>query len=139
MALTGGCLCGAIRYTCEGDPIAGYLCHCSDCQHATGGPFAACLLVPADALRLVRGTPQGYECRSDSGNFVTREHCGDCGSPLFSNARMRPDWRVIRMGTLDDPGAVEPQLHIWVDSAQPWALPDDGHPRFSKGPGSPSR
>ena len=46
---------------------------------------------------------------------------------------------MIRVGTLDDPGAVEPQLHIWVDSALPWALPDDGQPRLSKGAGSDPR
>jgi hypothetical protein len=139
MSLTGGCLCGAIRYSCDADPIAGYLCHCRDCQRASGGPFAACVLVPADALHIVQGTPRRYERRSDAGNPVIREHCGDCGTPLFSSSRVRPDWRVIRLGSLDDPGTVEPRLHIWVDSAQPWALPDDGQPRFSMGSGSPRR
>ena len=139
MALTGGCFCGAIRYVCDGEPIAAYLCHCTDCQRASGGAFAACVLVAADALRIERGSPGWIETRSDSGNTVRREHCAECGSPLFSSARIRPDWRVIRMGSLDDPSGLDPELHIWVDSAQAWALPDDGRPRFSKGRDSPSR
>jgi len=139
MAMSGGCLCGAIRYRVEGDPIASYLCHCTDCQRATGGPYAACVLVPAEALHIDRGETQRFERAADSGNVVVRESCGDCGSLLFSNSPSRPQWRVLRAGSLDDRSGVAPELHIWADSALPWALPDDGQPRLSKGPGSDPR
>jgi hypothetical protein len=132
-------LCGAIRYACSADPIASYLCHCSDCQRASGGPFAACVLVPADSLRIEQGTPKQYRRQADSGNWITREYCGDCGSQLFSDSRVRPDWRVVRAGSLDDPSGLAPRLHIWVDSALPWALHDDGLPRLAQGTGSPPR
>lgn len=139
MTLTGGCLCGAIRFTVDADPIANYLCHCTDCQRASGGPYAACVLVPAEALRVEHGNPRRFERPAPSGNIVVRESCDECGSPLFSNSPSRPDWRVVRAGSFDDRRAVAPALHIWVDSALPWALPEDGKPRLAQGPGSESR
>jgi hypothetical protein len=139
MALTGGCSCSAIRYTVDADPIANYLCHCTDCQRASGGPYAACVMVPAQALRIDRGEPRRYERLAESGNLVVLEFCGECGSTLFSNSPSRPEWRVLRAGCLDDRSSVAPNLHIWVDSALPWAIPDDGSPRLAQGPGSESR
>lgn len=134
MDLSGNCLCGAIRFECECDPIASYLCHCTDCQHATGGAFAACVLVPAGELRVTRGETTRFERVADSGNTVVREFCGSCGSALFSNSAVRPDWQVIRMGVLDRGQELRPVLHIWTDSAFQWALPDDGAERRPKGP-----
>ena len=133
MDLSGNCLCGAIRFECDCDPIASYLCHCTDCQHATGGAFSACVLVPVAALRVTRGSPIRFERTADSGNSVVREFCGSCGSALFSNSPARPDWQVIRMGVLDDPSELRPMLHIWTDSALDWALHDDGVERLPKG------
>lgn len=133
MDLSGGCLCGAIRFECRCDPVASYLCHCTDCQRATGGAFAACVLIPGEALHVVQGAPARYERTADSGNRVVREFCGACGSALFSSSPARPDWQVIRMGVLDHPEQTSPTLHIWTDSALAWALPADGAPRFPRG------
>jgi len=139
MPRTGGCLCGAIRYAIEGDPVAYYLCHCTDCQHASGGAYAACAMVREDDFRLLRGEPRRFERRADSGNIVVRAFCGDCGSQLFSIGPSRPGSRVVRVGTLDDTRRSEPQLHIWVDSALRWAIPPDDAPRYAKSPDSDSR
>jgi hypothetical protein len=133
MALSGACLCGAIRYESDADPIAAYLCHCTDCQHASGGPYTACTLVAKDALRIA-GEPARFEHPGGSGEIVCREFCSTCGSQLFSNSRTNPDWIALRSGTLDEPGAAKPTLHIWTCSALEWALPDDGAKRFAKGP-----
>ena len=139
MSLAGGCLCGAIRYSVDADPIASYLCHCTDCQRATGGAYSACVLVPIESLRIEQGETLRFESRADSGNLVVRESCCTCGSPLFSNSPRNPEWRVVRAGSLDERNSVAPQLHIWVDSALPWAITNDGNPRFAQGPGSAAR
>jgi hypothetical protein len=132
--LSGHCLCGAVQFECHCEPIASYLCHCTDCQHSTGGAYAACVLVPKNELRVTRGRTAKFELAADSGNTVVREFCGECGSSLFSNSPSRPDWQVIRMGVLDHPHQTRPVLHIWTDSALAWALPDDAAPRLPKGP-----
>lgn len=135
MAMTGACLCGAIRFEYDGEATLTYYCHCRDCQRATGGPFAVCLMVPADAFRLLAGEPERYVREGESGAPVTREFCGRCGSQLFSENPRREGLRFLRAGTLDRPEELEPSLHIWTSSALPWALYDDGLPRLEKGPG----
>jgi len=139
MPRTGGCLCGAIRYAIEGEILACYLCHCTDCQRAHGGAFSACALVREDGFRLLEGTPRRYEHVAESGNTVVREFCGDCGSPLFSRGPTRAGQWVVRLGTLDDKSGTAPAVHIWCDSALDWALPDDGAPRHARGPRAPQR
>ena len=134
MGLSGECLCGEIRYECSAEPIAAYLCHCHDCQRASGGPYAACTMVARDAFELISGKTVKFERPGDSGQLVIREFCGRCGSQLFSHSPARPDWIVIRSGTLDDSSPTAPMLHIWTASALGWALPDDGTPRHAQGP-----
>jgi hypothetical protein len=138
MIFEGGCLCGDVRYACEVESADGYLCHCSDCRRTGGGPYTASLRVPAAGLRLLAGEPVAFQSRADSGNPVLREHCGRCGSPLFSG-RPETGWRVVRLGSLDDPAQVRIRGHIWVRSALPWALPDDGLPRWERGAEGPAR
>ena len=133
MARTGGCLCGEVRYECSADPIAAYLCHCTDCRRASGGPYSACVLFPRSAVQVTQGKPARFEHPGGSGKLVAREFCARCGSQLFSNSRAREDWIVVRSGSLDDPGDTAPQLHIFCDSALDWALPEDGAQRFPQG------
>ncbi|MEM9684491.1 MAG: GFA family protein [Pseudomonadota bacterium] len=120
MERTGGCLCGAVRYECGGDPIFSLQCHCRDCQRSSGAPHVAAVRMPADDFRIVSGTPKHYVAKADSGNEITRSFCGDCGTPLYIQVSTRPDIVGVRVCTFDDPSWFRPEANIFVKSAQPW-------------------
>jgi len=131
---TGGCLCGAVRYQSEGEPLFSLLCHCRDCQRASGTAFVAAMRVPADGFRITRGAPRRYSSRSDAGNAVSRYFCGDCGSPLYIQVASRPDIVGLRVGTLDDPSEFRPEANIFIKSAQPWDRLDPALPQYGTYP-----
>src|SRR5215470_9953070 len=79
---TGGCACGAVRYTCSAEPLMMANCHCRDCQRAGGAPYAAVLLVPKAAVTFT-GEIKFHQVQADSGNMASRGFCPACGSPLF--------------------------------------------------------
>ncbi len=76
----GGCLCGAVRYECTAEPIAMLNCHCRDCQHVTGGPYAAAILLPAKAFTLTKGKLRHHLQPRAKGGQHKRGFCADCGS-----------------------------------------------------------
>lgn len=131
---TGGCMCGAIRYECNAEPIATAYCHCRDCQRASGGGFSTVVLAPNPAVKITKGQPKAYSVKAESGNTVTRKFCGECGSPLFSELSASPALMVIKAASLDDPSGLKPAMNIWTDSAQPWAYLDPNLPKFPKNP-----
>ena len=96
---TGGCLCGAVRYESEGDPVFSLQCHCRDCQRSSGTAYIAAMRVPASGFRITQGAPKRYIGKADSGNAITRAFCGDCGSPLYVQVATRPDIVGLRVGT----------------------------------------
>src|ERR1019366_6824023 len=81
-ALTGGCACGKLRYECDEKPIVQLICHCRDCQRASGSAFAAVLFVPSDRLTFKRAEPKYHSVKAESGRTMQRGFCGECGSPL---------------------------------------------------------
>lgn len=119
-AMTGGCLCGAVRYESSGEPGFALLCHCRDCQRQSGSAYAAGWRVPAAGFRVTKGEPKLYVRTADSRNRITRAFCPECGSTLFLRVSARPDLVAIRAGTLDDPSLFRPEADIFVASAQPW-------------------
>lgn len=131
---SGGCSCGAVRYTCSAEPIATYACHCTACQKRTSSAFGISLRVPSDALTIDQGTPKTRVRVADSGNERIQHFCGDCGSPLFGTGASTPDVTVVYAGTLDDPSWIRIEANIWTDSALPWVPMDPDIQRFPKGP-----
>lgn len=129
---TGGCMCGAIRYECSAEPLAMGICHCRDCQRATGSAFAAALIVPRTALTIT-GEVKYYGVTGDSGNLVNRGFCPNCGSRLFGMPA-NPEVISIQAGSLDDPSWFKPQAEIYVASAQPWDYMNPELPKFAKFP-----
>jgi hypothetical protein len=130
LPLTGGCICGAVRYEIMQAPLAVYACHCTQCQRMTGSICSIGLVVPDVSFRAT-----GKEARlvfggvAESGRVKQRRICPDCGTWLFGDPRAgtwRSDAvRVIRGGTLDDTSWLRPTIHFWTRSAQPWVtLPD---------------
>ena len=119
--VTGGCLCGAIRYEYRGEVgTAGY-CHCSDCRHISGSAFGVSVRVAASGFRIVLGQPKGFTKAGDSGRSVTRYFCPDCGCPLYTVPPRHPDVVFIKAGSLDDPSIVSPDREAWTRSRVSWA------------------
>ncbi len=127
---SGGCLCGAVRYECEGEPQFALQCHCRDCQRASGAPHVAAVRVPSSGFRIVRGAPKHYRATADSGNEVTRIFCSECGTPLYVQVATRTDIVGVRVCTFDDPSWFRPDANIFAKSAQPWDHMDPSVPRF---------
>jgi hypothetical protein len=135
--LRGGCLCGSVRYECTGNPEDASYCHCDDCKRATGGPYTVGVLVQAAALRIVSGQVKGYTKTADSGRWITREFCSNCGSPLFTRSEKCPDHVFLKAGSLDEPELVKPSCQTWTTRAVPWAYIDENLLRYPQS--GPSR
>jgi hypothetical protein len=131
---TGGCLCGAIRYTLTAAPVATRLCWCRDCQYWATGNAAVNIMVPRAALA-VEGTPAHWESLADSGRHMRRSFCSTCGTQLFSEARENIEHMVVRVGTLDDADGIVPDIVIWTDSAPAWARIDPAMTAYPRQPG----
>ena len=130
---TGGCACGAIRFTISGPFIATGACHCTDCQKTAGGGPNYVVLVPPGALTIEKGTPRTWLGHGDSGAEVGRSFCADCGTPLWAGATDGP-FITVKIGALDDSSDFTPALHVYAASAPAWHPMDDGLPRFEKMP-----
>jgi hypothetical protein len=123
--LTGGCLCGAIRY--EIDRVFDVMyCHCSRCRKATGAAALACAYVEGDAFHLAQGTPAVY-VSSTEGN---RCFCRHCGSPLYFEGQ-GGRYYSVHVGTLDDPERLPPQIHQCVETKLSWLALSDDLPRVT--------
>lgn len=132
--ITGGCLCGAIRYSSPVAPVITAVCHCRDCQKQTGSSFSILLGIPRDGLELTGDTPQDIETLGASGLTVRRTFCRRCGSPIFSAATSTPELLWLKAGTLDDPSSLQPNIHMWCETAQPWLAIKEGPGRFGRSP-----
>ena len=122
----GGCACGGVRYEVTAEPAFAVNCHCKDCQRATGGQMATLAAVPKSAFRLTEGSTKSFGYIGDSGKPLQRHFCADCGSRLFSNVEAMPDMVFVSAGSMDDASWLQPQMHIYASSAQPWAaIPPD--------------
>jgi len=117
-------LCGSVRYSSDAQPKMTAICHCRSCQKAGGCGYSVIVAVPTDSIPL-EGAPRSYATVGTSGQPVTRRFCSDCGSPCFAEAAAFAGLSFIKGGSRDDPSWLEPTLHIWCDSAQPWdPIPD---------------
>ncbi|WP_353226963.1 GFA family protein [Novosphingobium sp.] len=130
---TGGCLCGAVRYTVNGAPLMSGVCHCKNCQRQAGSAWSMLIGVMTDALS-ISGEPKTYIDQGDSGAAVHRQFCATCGSPLFSLPEAMPGMVFIKAGTLDDTADFAPTAQYYLKSKQAWVdLP--GIPGFEALPG----
>ncbi len=132
--ITGGCLCGKVRYSADAEPVFTGICHCRNCQKESGSAFAIVIGIPQTALS-VQGDLKTFEDKGDSGMAMLRRFCPNCGSTLMDQAMAMPDVIMVQAGTLDDPSWVKPAMQIYCDSAQPWVQLDGEMQRFGKMPG----
>jgi hypothetical protein len=130
---SGGCLCGAVRYICDAEPMMAGHCHCEDCRRTSGSGHSSHLVVPEASVALT-GEVKGYQRPSDSGNLVTRAFCPNCGAPIFSKNSAMPGMLFLRASSLDDLEIFQPQMHVYATRAASWDAPLAGVPAFDKMP-----
>ena len=111
----GGCACGAVRYRLTSDPLFTHCCHCLNCQRQTGSAFVINLLIEADRVQLLAGDPQPVAVPREGGKKQKIWRCPTCQVAVFSQYTRR-QLRFVRGGTLDDPAAVTPDVHIFTRS-----------------------
>jgi hypothetical protein len=133
MSITGGCICGQVRFSIDAEPVTARACWCRLCQYLGAGSSTVNAVFPADAVT-VTGDLAAYSSTADSGNRMHRRFCPACGTHIFSDAETRPHIRVIRIGTLDDPGLIRPQMTIWTTEAPDWACFDPAIPSYEGPP-----
>ncbi len=125
----GGCACGAVRYRLTSDPLFIHCCHCLNCQRQTGSAFVINLLIEADRVELLAGDPKPVDVPRDDGSAQRIFRCPTCQVAVFSQYTS-PEFRYVRSGTLDDPAAVAPDVHIFTRSKLPWVTLPDSVPAF---------
>ena len=132
-SLTGGCLCGGVRFElAEPVPTAGY-CHCTRCRRRTGTGASADARIDGRTFRLLRGADLVKAWRHPDGGFE-KCFCRECGAHLFSRNPDDPVQMSVRMGAFDGDPGVRPSWHAYVAYAADWEpVPDDGLERFEEG------
>ena len=128
--LDGGCGCGALRYRMHSAPMFVHCCHCKDCQRQTGTAFVLNALIEADRVELLSGNPQPSAMPTDSGKPHRVFRCSDCGTAVWSEYGGVEKLRFVRIGTLDEPTALPPDVHIYIRSKLPWVTLPEGVPTF---------
>lgn len=135
MKLEGGCYCGAIRYSVEGDPFFKGQCHCRECQYISGGGVNYVMGVPEAGFSYTKGTPAAFT-RSDLDSPVTREFCGACGTHILAKGAGMPGALMLKVGTLDDASLYGgPDMAIFTVDQQSFHSIPEGIPTFERYPG----
>ena len=126
----GRCACGAIGYRLLSAPIFVHCCHCKDCQRQTGSAFVINALIEADRVVLLSGDPQPVAVPTDSGRPHDIYPCPRCQTAVWSHYGGIAKLCFMRVGTLDDPAAFQPDVHIYTRSKLPWVALPAGVPVF---------
>jgi hypothetical protein len=126
MTFEGGCTCGAVRFRLTSAPMIVHCCHCRDCQRRTGSAFAINALIEADRVELLSEAPIARSLPTASGGPLDDYACPQCGGSVWSDYGRRGNLLFVRVGALDDPDALPPDVHIFTRSKPPWVtLPKD--------------
>lgn len=131
--ISGGCLCGQVRY--EGDTeIKGIInCHCDDCRKASGAPYLINVFV-VEADLTFKGETMEYQHKSDRGTDMTKLNCANCGSPVFGRNSAREGIAVIRAGTIDQKDLITPKITVFAESKIPSTPMDVENKSFARMP-----
>ena len=130
MGLTGGCMCGMVRYELKEEPFDCGWCHCRTCQLNSGAPAQPYASVNQENWITTAGEDAIKVVKTSS--FGQRTFCGNCGTPLYFQVTHQPKTVDFSVVTLDDPSAVEPGFHIFWSSKVPWFNPGDDLPKYDR-------
>ena len=132
--LTGGCLCGAIRYTIDAQVTGLRACHCKNCQRHSGTAGTVNAVVPTASFKITKGVTKRYDdSATQSGRTLSRHFCAECGSSIYSRRNPDPGFVVVRAGSLDDSSGMKITGHIWTATAPAWTHID---PATERHPGN---
>ena len=119
--LEGGCTCHAVRYRMTARPMIVHCCHCTWCQRETGASFALNAVIEASGVTLLKGKPEAVHTPSNSGKGQQIHRCPECKVAVWSTyAAAGEKILFVRVGTLDQPETLPPDVHIFTQSMQPW-------------------
>ena len=128
--MDGGCACAAVRYRLTDAPMFVHCCHCTQCQRLTGSAFVLNALIEADRIHLLHGAPAPVPVPTPSGRPHDIHRCLACRTALWSDYGRRRVMLFVRVGTLDDPAALPPDVHIFTSTKLPWVILPSGVPAF---------
>lgn len=125
--MKGGCACGDVRYQLTAKPMFVHCCHCTECQCLTGSAFALNAMIESTHVSLLQGKPESITTPAASGNGQDILRCPTCRTAVWSHYAGAGDKiSFVRVGALDDPNLLPPDIHIFTRSKQPWVhLPAD--------------
>ena len=127
--LEGGCDCRTIRYRLQCRPLFVHCCHCRWCQRETGASFALNAMIESEQVAVLGAEPELVDTPSASGKGQKIARCPNCHIAVWSHyAGAGPTVRFVRVGTLDDPDRLPPDLHIFTAYKQPWVILSPGTP-----------
>jgi len=132
LPITGGCICGAVRYESAAAPLLMLKCHCRDCQQISGGAYVPAVIFPLRAFKITQGALQHYATPSLGGSHNLRGFCAQCGSRLTGAENPEKGILGVVASSLDDPSLFKPQMDIFVCDAQPWDLMDPALPKHQQ-------
>ena len=131
--IEGGCDCRAVRYRMASSPLFVHCCHCRWCQRESGASFALNAMIEADRVTLVAGAVELVNTPSASGAGQQIARCPNCRIALWSHyAGAGPLLSFVRVGTLDDPDRLPPDIHIFTATKQPWVVLPAGTPAVAE-------
>jgi len=133
MRVTGGCLCGAIRFEGDAEPQFQVTCYCTDCRRTSGAGHAAMMGFAGGAIHVTPGARK-FASKADSGNDIVRAFCPTCGSGIYSRNAGMPHLIFLRASAFDDPLLFAPQLAVWAARAPAWDAVPVHLPAFAEAP-----
>jgi hypothetical protein len=129
----GGCLCGALRYEAEGEPLYAGHCYCGDCRKASGSGFIPFMGFASNAVRFT-GPSRRFTSKAANGNDAVRNFCSECGGLVFGGVVGQSDSFTLYAGSLDDPAGFHPTIAIFTQGHPDWAVIPPGFAVFERGP-----
>lgn len=127
--LNGRCACGSVRYQLLEKPMFVHCCHCDDCQRLTGSAFVLNAIIETEAIKLIRGKPVALPVPRENGAHDIYR-CPKCQTAVWSDYGHRRNLRFVRVGTLDKPSALKPDVHIYTRWKAKWLRLPEGIPIF---------
>ena len=128
--MEGRCACGAVRYRLTSTPLFVHCCHCLNCQRQTGSAFVINVLIEADRVEFLSGELERVPVPRTGAKRQQIFRCATCRTAIYSTYTRKSIF-FVRAGTLDDPSAVEPDVHIYTRSKVPWVVLPESTPAFA--------